>query len=132
MESVHKVHFVRWAGRRTVPTKVAVVGGGPIVGTALESLLVAAGYHARFLPESMMDELDVLLAHSELLVVAPALSAERRQALLEVVLSPPGSAKIPVLELLPANGEERRFLGGMVLWPCSVEELKRAIDALLV
>jgi len=113
-------------------TKVVVVGGGPVIGAALESLLESAGYRVRFLPESMMNELDELLADFELVVVAPALSAERRRALLDAVLSPPGSAKIPVLELLPANGEERHFRGGVVLWPCSVEELKRAIDALLV
>jgi hypothetical protein len=113
-------------------TKVVVVGGDPVIGAALESLLESAGYRVRFLPESLMYELDKLLADYELMVVAPTLSAERRRALLDVLLSQLGSTKIPVLELLPANGEERRFRGGVVLWPCSVEELKRAIDALLV
>ena len=109
-----------------------MVGGDPIIGAALEALLESAGYHARFLPESVMDELGELLADSQLLVVAPDLREELRQALLRLVLSPKGSVKIAVLELLPANGEEQRFRGHAVLWPCSVEDLRRAIDATLL
>jgi hypothetical protein len=113
-------------------TRIAVVGGDPVVGAALETLLEYAGYHARFLPESVMDELGDPLADSQLLIVAPDLSAERRQALLRLLLSPKGAVKIAVLELLPTDGEEQRFRGHAVLWPCSVEELRGAIDAALL
>ena len=116
----------------TAPTKVAIIGGDPIVGEALEVLLQAAGYRPRFLPETGMDELLMgeMFADSQLLLVAPVLSAKRRKALLEMKLSPTTPANIPVLELLPANGG-RHLQEHIVLWPCSGEELKRAIDALL-
>ena len=117
----------------TAPTKEAIIGGDPIVGEALEVLLQAAGYRPRFLPETVMDEILMgeLLADSQLLLVAPVLSAKRRKALLEMKLSPTTPVDIPVLELLPANGGQH-LQGSTVLWPCSGEELKRAIDALLL
>jgi hypothetical protein len=117
----------------TAHTRVAIIGGDPVVGEALEALLQAVGYRTRFLPESVMDELlGELLADSQLLLIAPVLSAERRKVLLEMMLSPTTPVNIPVLELLPANGG--RYLQGehIVLWPCSGEELKLAIDALLL
>jgi hypothetical protein len=118
----------------TAPTKVAIIGGDPIVGEALEVLLQAAGYRTRFLPETVMDEILMgeLLADSQLLLVAPVLSAKRRKALLERKLGPTTPVNIPVLELLPANGGQHFQGGRTVLWPCSGEELKRAIDALLL
>lgn len=103
------------------------------MGEALEALLQAAGYRTRFLPESVMDELlGELLADSQLLLVAPVLSAKRRKALLEMMLSPMMPVNIPVLQLLPANGGQHLQGEHIVLWPCSGEELKRAIDALLL
>jgi hypothetical protein len=67
------------------------------------------------------------------LIVALALSTKLWQALLDVALNPKVLAKIiPILELLPANGEEEQhFRGHVVLWPCSVEELKQAIETVL-
>jgi hypothetical protein len=116
----------------TAHTRVTIIGGDPIVGEALEVLLQAAGYCARFLPEYVMDELGGLLADSQLLLIAPVLSAERRKDLLEIMLSPTTPVNIPVLELLPANGGQHLQGEHSVLWPCSGEELKRAIDALLL
>ncbi len=113
-------------------TKVAVIGGDPVVGEALEALLQAAGYRTLFLPESTMPELGRLLADCQLLVVAPVLSAQSRTVLLEAMLSPTRPVTIPVLELLPANGGQRLQGGHSVLWPCTGQELKRAIDALLL
>jgi len=111
----------------TARAKVAIIGGDPVVGEALEALLQAAGYRTRFLPESAMDDLPGdLLADSQLLLIAPVLSAGHRKALLEMMLD------IPVLELLPANGGQHLPGEHTVLWPCSGEELKRAIDALLL
>lgn len=117
----------------TVHTKVAIIGGDPVVGEALEVLLQASGYRTRFLPESVMDELlGELLADSQLLLVAPVLSAERRNTLLEMMLGPTKPVNIPVLQLLPANGGQHLQGEHIVLWPCSGKELKRAIDALLL
>ncbi len=116
----------------TAHTKVTIIGGDPVVGEALEVLLQTTGCRARFLPESMMDELGGLLADSQLLVVAPTMSAERRKDLLERMSSPTTPVNIPVLELLPANGGQHLPGEHTVLWPCSGQELKRAIDALLL
>jgi hypothetical protein len=120
-------------GMATDQPMVATFDGDQVVREALEVLLQAAGYRARSLPESVTDELGELLADSQLLIVAPALSTKRWQALLDVALSPKASVKIiPILELLPVNGEEEQhFRGHVVLWPCSVEELKQAIETVL-
>jgi hypothetical protein len=116
----------------TARAKVAIVGGDPVVGDALEVLLQAAGYRTRFLPESVIGELGELLADSQLLVVAPVLSAECRKALVEMKLSQTMPLNVPVLELLPANGGHRLPVGDSLLWPCSGQELKDAIAALLL
>ena len=117
----------------TVHTKVTILGGDPVVGEALEILLQAAGYRPRFLPESAIDELPgELLSDSKILLIAPVLSAERRKALLEMMQDPTTPVNVPVLQLLPANGGQHLQGGRIVLWPCSGEELKRAIDALLI
>jgi len=113
-------------------TKVTIIGRDPVVGEVLEALLQAAGYRPRFLPESAMDELPgELLEGSRLLLIAPVLSAERRKALLEMMQDPTTPVNVPILQLLPANGGQHLQGGRIVLWPCSGEELKRAIDALL-
>jgi hypothetical protein len=109
--------------------KVIVVGGEPATGRSLEALLQAAGYDAQFQPEPLADKLGELLADSRLLLVLPALSAECRKALTDVVIRT--ATKIPVLELLPANGGEVVGIQGAdaVPWPCPVEELQRRIRA---
>ena len=101
------------------------------MGRSLEAMLQAAGYDACFQPEPLADGLDEVLADSRLLLVAPGLSAESRRALTDV-MSP--TTKIPVLELLPANGGEVVGIqgGGVAPWPCSVEELQRRIRAALM
>ena len=104
-----------------------------MIGGVLEALLQAAGYSARFLSEPVVDRLVELLADSQLLVFAPTLSAERRKTLLDMMLGPALSVKIPVVELLPADeGEQHPHVEHIVLWPCSMEELKRAIDDALL
>jgi|SRR5829696_5822483 len=114
-------------------TRVTIIGGDPVVGEALEVLLQAAGYRTRCLPESGMDErFGELLAGSGLLLIAPVLSAERRKALLEMMQDPTTPVNVPILQLLPANGGQHLQGGRIVLWPCSGEELKQAIDALLI
>ena len=117
----------------TARVNVVIVGGDPVIGRALEVLLQAAGYRTWFLSEPVVDKLDELLADSQLLLVAPALRTERRKALLNVVSGPSALVKIPVLELLlPDEGEEHIQGQHVVFWPCSMEELKRAINVALL
>jgi len=112
-------------------TKVVVIGGDAVIGAALEALLESAGYRVQYLPEFRMNKLGASLADAQLLIVAPALSVERWQAALKLTLSSP-SATIPVLQMLPTNGKEQRIRGYAVPWPCGVEELRRAIDHVLL
>lgn len=112
--------------------KVAILGGDPVIGGSLETLLRAAGYRARFLREPGGEEIYDLLANFHILLVAPELSAEYRGALREMMVGQATPSKISVLELLPAD-EKRSVRGGRVVpWPCSMEELERAIDAALL
>ncbi len=113
--------------------KVIVVGGDPATGRSLEALLQAAGYDARFGPEPLADGLGELVAHSRLLLVAPGLSAESRKAVGNAVIRT--ATKIPVLELVPANGGE--VMVGIqgadaAPWPCPMDELQRRIRAALL
>jgi hypothetical protein len=109
-----------------------IVGGDPVIGRSLEVLLQAAGYRTLFQPEPPGDELGKSLIDSHLLIVAPGLSAERRKAIMDIMASP-ATVKIPVLELLSADGVEQDIQGErVVLWPCSMEELKRAVHAALL
>jgi hypothetical protein len=110
---------------------IGVIDGDPVVRDALEVLLQAAGYHIRSVPEPASDERDELLADFDLLLVAPEVGAERMKALLDSMSSLTVPAKIPILELVPEGGEQIVRGGRVVLWPCSVEQLKRAIDAAL-
>ena len=113
----------------TVHTKVTILGGDPVVGEALEVLLQAAGYDARFQPEPSAAGLGELLKDSRLLLVAPGLSAECRKALVDMAVGP--AKKIPVLELIPADGGEAVDIQGVdtTPWPCPQEELQRKIRA---
>jgi hypothetical protein len=112
--------------------KVAIFDGDPVVREVLEILLQATGYRPQFLGELAGGELSQLLADFHLVLVTPDLSVERRKVLLEIMSNPTKLTKIPILELLPEDGEQ--IVGGarILPWPCSVEELKRAIDAALL
>jgi len=111
--------------------KVTILGGDLIVGESLEALLQAAGYRARFLSETRVDRIDELLVDSQLLIIFPALSPEVRKVLSDTMLRQP-TVDIPVLELLPVNGEHVVRGEHIVPWPCSLEKLKLAIDSALL
>ena len=110
--------------------KVTILGGDLIVGESLEALLQAAGYRARFLSETRVDRIDELLVDSQLLIIFPALSPEVRKVLSDTMLRQP-TVDIPVLELLPVNGEHVVRGEHIVPWPCSLEKLKLAIESAL-
>ena len=103
-----------------------------MVGRSLEALLQAAGYDVRFQPEPAADGLDELLVDTGLLLVVPALSAQSRKALTDVVTRT--ATRILVLELRPANGGDALGIQGAdaVPWPCPLEELQQRIRAALL
>jgi hypothetical protein len=110
---------------------VAIFNGDPIIREALELLLQAAGYRIQVLPGPAENESDELLADCDLLLVAPELSASRRKRLLDMVSGSAARAKLPILELLPEGREHNVWGWRVLLWPCSIDQLSRAIDYVL-
>lgn len=125
---------------------LAIWGDG-VVGRILVLLLQSSGHEARFLPASSsvkpasLESIDLLV-----LTPTPALSAERRRALLSALRDVTEAARIPVLELVevgasfekPPEEEGEGGEGGegggarsetwqAVPWPCEIKELERRI-----
>jgi hypothetical protein len=113
-------------------TTVAILGRNRMASQALELLLRGADCDARFLGEPGIDKLGELLDGVQLLLLGPALSAERRENLLDGLRCEPGTANIPVLELISTPGGTRNGHGHHVMWPCKTEELVRHIGEVLL
>jgi hypothetical protein len=100
-----------------------------VVGKALESLLLASDLGARFFfeyPSGSAAPLD----GARVALVLPASSTERGEALMRRIRSCRATASIPIIELITTpdgehNGHTR------LPWPCSLQELKRSIEAAL-
>ena len=107
---------------------IVIIGGSRVVGEALELLLQGLGYRARFAPAETRTEA-VTVGASELVILAPGLTARQRTALLGAIRPLPAVNAIPVIELTrddaPAGDNH------CVHWPCRAEELARAVDAVL-
>jgi hypothetical protein len=114
------------------PTTIAIICRDRVVGQALELLLRGADYDARFLGEPAMEKLGELLDGVQIVLLGPALSAERREKVLNGLRSGPGTANIPVLELIPTLEGTRNGHVPHVMWPCKTEELVRHIAEVLL
>jgi hypothetical protein len=88
--------------RNSVPIQIAILGGAPVVGRALELALGSVGYDVRFLHRPLADEPAELLGGVELVLLGPRLRAGDREAFVNFVRSSPAKARIPVLELVTA------------------------------
>jgi hypothetical protein len=110
-----------------VPTSVvAITGGNAIVGRALELLLRSIDFRAKYLFDPSLDDPE-LFSGAKLLLLAPGLDSERREALLRLINSKPSVARIPVLELINHARAAQVGDGHFVPWPCRAEELKRQV-----
>jgi hypothetical protein len=114
-----------------VQARVAILGGDPTIGGSLEALLQAAGYTASYFSEDKLNDVGKVLADYQLLIVAPAASSELRRILLALASSEL-APEIPVLELLAMNGEQIVRGDRILPWPCTMEELRLAIDSVLL
>jgi hypothetical protein len=112
-----------------VPTTVAILGENRVVGRALESLLQSADLGARFFPEYPTDPTG-RLGGAGIALLLPASSAKRSTDLVTRIRSHPATAKLPIIELITALGTEQNG-HTLVLWPCTVQELKQHIEAVL-
>jgi hypothetical protein len=116
------------------PTMIAVVGGDPLVGQALEVPLLNAGYGVRFLDGSSINGEVHPLDGVDLVLLTPRSGDEDRQAILSRFQSSTaaGSGKMPVVELVAVSEEARAEEEvRRVLWPCRMKDLRREILAAL-
>lgn len=112
------------------PPTVAIIGGSPVVGKALESLLESTDYGVRFFPENLAGSAE-LPAGVRVVLVMPALSNQRSDALITRLMSASGTACPPIIELITTPNGHHNGHRIYVSWPCSVEELKQSIEAAL-
>ena len=109
------------------PATIAILGGNPVIGRALESLLASAGYVARYFSEYPQGDAEPL-GGARVALVLPASSSRRQEALLTLIRTTP-STNLPVIELTTTPNENSH--GTRLPWPCSIEDLRRAIDETL-
>ncbi len=114
------------------PITVAILGGDPVVGRTLELMLKRAGYDARFLNGSFVDEPAELPEEVRLVILTPGLNPKGRERFLDNMASTPATARIPVLELVTASDRARADQPGYVPWPCRLNDLKQKIEAALL
>ncbi len=103
-----------------------------MAGRALEALLQGVGYDTRLIEDPPESAPGQLLEGVRLVLLAPTLSAESREALLADMGSTLEAANIPVLTLSTtlkeALGEGPLFIA----WPCRLEDLIKKIEATLI
>jgi hypothetical protein len=112
------------------PIRVAILGGDPVAGQALELLLQGIGCDARFVAEPFANHAGEWLDRVQLLLIPPTLHPERREVLLPSVNNTPRTARLPIVELADAPSSGKSPHGRYALsWPCRVEELMRRMEA---
>ena len=115
--------------------RIAILGGDALVSRTLEAALRGVGYDARYLNGSFTSEPAELPDGVGLVILAPRMSAERREAFLGRARGTPATGGVPMLELVTApaaspNGRKEPVR--LVAWPCPTGELQRQIDAALL
>ena len=117
--------------------EVVILGGGALVGRALELLLCSVDYSVRFLGEPSPDMLTLgesgLLDGVRLLILAPEASARCREAALALVgTRNSAEARIEILELVDDRQEVLVGAREVLPWPCRTEYLKRRVMTALL
>ncbi len=114
-------------------TTVAILGLNTMVEGILTRLLEEEGYSTRNLeasyPTALMDE---LLEGVDVVLVAPGLKAEAREAFLEAMRGTPKTAAIPVLSLSSALKQALLDeLSASLSWRSLLKELVNEVEAAL-
>jgi hypothetical protein len=114
-------------------TTVAVLGADTVVGRALRALLEGHGYQITPIDSHPTEDADGLLDGADLLLLAPRLDGDAREAFLGAMgKSVPRNAHMPVIALRTALEEappDERVES--VPWPCETETLVGRIEAAL-
>jgi hypothetical protein len=113
------------------PATVAILGGNPVIGKALESLLRSADYVARFFSEYPEEDVEPL-GGAKVALILPALSSRHQESLITLIRDTPATTNLPVIELITTPNENGNGQITRVPWPCSIEDLRRSIDEKLL
>ena len=103
-----------------------------MAGRALEALLQGVGYDTRLIEDPPESTPEQLLEGVRLLLLAPTLSAESREALLAKMGAALDAANIPVLTLSTTIREAITDGPVFIPWPCRLEDLTKKIEATLL
>ena len=116
------------------PTTIAILGADTVVGSALCALLEGSGYRTTPLDSYPTGVVDELLDGADLLLLAPRLDEDVREAFLGAMgKSTPQTADIPVIALSTTLEEGLPEKEGVlrVPWPCETKVLVQRIEATL-
>src|SRR5215218_10120509 len=111
------------------PATIAILGGNPVIGKALESLLASADYVARYFSEYPEGAAEPLRG-ARVALLLPDSSGERQEALKAQIKNTPSTMNLPVIELTTTPIDDGQSI--LVPWPCSIEDLRRSIDRTLL
>ncbi len=115
-----------------VSATVAVFGGDPVVGRALEALLRTVGYSTKFVAESSVEQMGALEG-VRVLLLAPRCSPRSREAVLARIRGAQNASRTSILEIgVSSNSGAQVNQERFVPWPCRTEDLKRRIEAVLL
>ncbi len=118
--------------KASTPITIVIVGKDPIVGRAIGSLLRTAGYDTRFVADPIRDGSTSALVEANVVLLAPGLCAESREKLLGSGRGNLVEADTPTLELVAEDDGDQLLQGHhRVRWPCSLEQLRAEIEAVL-
>lgn len=112
-------------------TTVAIQGGDPLVGQALEILLRGVGYEVRLLGDPEAFKVEDLLEGVDVLLLGPGMSNGHREDFLGAVASTLETATIPVLSFTAGPKGTLAEEDRLVPWPCRIEDLSQEIEAAL-
>jgi hypothetical protein len=110
------------------PATVAILGGDPVIGKALESLLASSEHAARYFSEYPEGDAEPLEG-ARVALILPVSSSRRQKSLKAQIKNTPSTMNLPVIELTTTPIDDGQSI--VVPWPCSIEDLRRAIDETL-
>jgi hypothetical protein len=120
--------------REQPTTTIAILGADTVVGSALCALLEDSGYRTTPLDSHPTGVVDELLEGADLLLLAPRLDGEAREAFLGAIgKTVPQRTDVPVILLSTALEEGLPEKEGVlrVPWPCETKALVERIEATL-
>jgi len=115
-------------------TTVAILGADTVVGSALCALLESHGFHTTPLDSHPTGVVDELLDGADLLLLAPRLNEDAREAFLGAMgKSAPQRADMPVIALSTTLEEGLPEKEGVIRmpWPCETRVLVERIESVL-